>query len=79
MWVGWFGKSHSVVDLIEKHGEENVYLLTDYEHGFDRYNGERILFMDEFRGQMRYALLLSLLGEYKVQIPCRYSNALAVE
>jgi hypothetical protein len=68
------GKSYEIVRLCEENKEENVYLVSDYEHGFYKYNGEPILFMDEFRGQMRYALLLSLLDGYKVQVPCRYSN-----
>ena len=34
--------------------------------------------MDEFRGQMRFALLMNLLDGYKVQIPCRYTNSFAL-
>lgn len=34
--------------------------------------------MDEFRGQMWFALLLTLLQGYRVQIPCRYSNSYAL-
>jgi hypothetical protein len=49
-------------------------MLTDYDHGFDKYNGESILFMDEFRRQMKFSLFLTLIGGYKVQVPCRYSN-----
>jgi hypothetical protein len=72
------GKSHEMVGLMEKHGEDNVYLVSDYKNGFDRYNGEPYLFMDEFRGGMRYAQLLIILDGYKAQIPCRYSNAIAL-
>lgn len=63
-----------MVKLSESHGEDQVYMLTDYDHGFDKYNGEPILFMDEFRGQMKFSLFLTLIGGYKVQVPCRYSN-----
>ena len=72
------GKSHEMVALIETHGEDEVYFVTDYKNGFDRYNGEKILFMDEFRGQMMYNQLLTILDVYKSEVPCRYTNAVAL-
>lgn len=72
------GKSYTVTGLVEKYGESNVYIVSDYDHGFDKYNGEKVIFMDEFRGQIKYSQLLLLLDGYKVQIPCRYSNAFAL-
>lgn len=73
------GKTYEYVKLCEKHGEENVYLLNDYDKGgFDNYGGQKILCMDEFRGQMRFALLMQYLDGYRVQIPCRYANAYAL-
>jgi len=68
------GKSYSMLELIEKHGEDDVYIVTDYENGFDKYNGERIIFMDEFRGQIPFAQLLTLIDGYKVQVKARYTN-----
>ena len=73
------GKTFVYTKLCEEHGEENVYLLNDYDKGgFDNYCGQKILCMDEFRGQMRFALLMNLLEGYKVQIPCRYTNSFAL-
>lgn len=72
------GKSYTMVDLVQKYGEDKVYLVSEYEHGFDKYCGEPILFMDEFRGQLKYAQLLTMLDGYKVQVPCRYTNAVAL-
>ncbi len=73
------GKTFEYTALCEMYGEENVYLLNDYDKGgFDNYCGEKILCMDEFRGQMRFALLMNLLDGYKVQIPCRYTNSYAL-
>lgn len=72
------GKSYTYVTLSEQNGMDSVYFLNDYEHGFDKYNGEPILFMDEFRGQLRYGSLLNILDRYRVQVPCRYSNAYAL-
>lgn len=69
------GKSYTAVQLVETHGEEMVYMYTDYENGgLDNYNGEPILFMDEFRGQVKYSVLLGYLQGYRMQVHARYSN-----
>lgn len=73
------GKSYTYTELCEKQGENNVYFLTDYETGgFDMYCGEPILFMDEFKGSMKFQQLLNYLDGYKIQVHCRYSNAMAL-
>lgn len=73
------GKSYTYTELCKQHGEEDVYLLTDYETGgFDLYCGEPILFMDEFKGSMKFQQLLNYLDGYKIQIHCRYANARAL-
>lgn len=73
------GKTYGYVKDCEEYGEDEVYLLTDYESGgFDWYNGQRILYMDEFRGQIKWSTLLTYLEGYKVQVHCRYGNACAL-
>lgn len=73
------GKSYTMVRLKEHVGEENIYLVSDYETGgLDMYNGEPILFLDEFRGQIRYSVLLTMLQGYKAQIHARYSNVIGL-
>lgn len=73
------GKSYTHVTLCEELGEEAVYFLTDYDGGgFDNYNGEPILFMDEYKGQFRFALFLILTDKYKQQVHARYSNVTAL-
>lgn len=73
------GKSFTYTHLCETMGEDAVYLLTDYETGgFDMYCGEPILFMDEFKGSMKFQQLLNYLDGYKIQIHCRYANAKAL-
>ena len=79
------GKTHTYIDLCQKYGEDEVYVCNDYSNigssggGFDNYQAEKALFMDEFKGDMRYALLLSILDHYsRAQIHCRYSNAYAL-
>lgn len=73
------GKSYTYVQLCEQFGEEEIYLMTDYDTGgFDLYCGEPILFMDEFKGAMKFHQLLCYLDGYKIQIHCRYANAKAL-
>lgn len=70
------GKSYSRVELIKKYGKDNVYLMSDYKGGgFDNYCGEKVLFMDEFRGQMPFNELLIILDKYVNQVHARYANA----
>lgn len=75
------GKSFNYVKMCNDPdvGEENIYLLTDYDNGgFDNYCAEPILFMDEFKGQMKFQLLLNYLDGYKIQVHARYGNVRAL-
>lgn len=72
------GKSYTYVQLCEQHGEEHVYMMSDYQNGgLDWYCGEQILFMDELR-EMTYTVLLGMIEGLKKQIHCRYANALSL-
>lgn len=73
------GKTFSIIKLIELYGEDNVYLVTDYDNGgLDKYNGEPVLFLDEFRGQIKYGTLLNMLQGYKQQFHARYTNIIGL-
>lgn len=73
------GKSYTYTQLCKEHGKDSVYLLTDYDNGgFDNYCAEEILFMDEFKGNIRFQTLLNYLDKYPVQVHCRYANAYAL-
>lgn len=73
------GKTYTANQIINTKGEDALYFVTDYENGgMDLYNGQEVLFLDEFRGQIRYAQLLSWLDCYKAQIHSRYANSLAL-
>lgn len=73
------GKSFTYSTLCEERGEDMVYFLTDYDGGgFDNYNGEPILFMDEYKGQFRFGHFLILTDRYKSQIHARYSNIVSL-
>lgn len=73
------GKTYTFVNLVKKHGADNVYMVNDYNNPFDKYNGEPVIFLDEFRGQMQFFKMLNtILSEYRVQVPCRYANVYAL-
>lgn len=73
------GKTFFAQNLIDTYGEEEVYFVTDYEvGGMDKYNGEKILFLDEFRGQIRFSTLLSMLDVYKSQVHTRFTNIIGL-
>lgn len=82
--VHWFfgdsgsGKTGIIFELIAKYGEGNVYLVSDYQNPFDGYAGEPIIILDEYRGQLPYAVLLGMLEGYKKEIHCRYANVLGL-
>lgn len=72
------GKSYIYVELCQKYGEENVYLVSDYNNPFDNYIGEDVIVFDEFRGQPRLAEILMWLDVYKREIRARYANKVAL-
>lgn len=73
------GKSYVYYQLTQEYGEDEVYLMTDYgSGGFDLYEGQKILVMDEFKGSMKFQELLNYCDRYKIQIHCRYANGYAL-
>lgn len=73
------GKTHYYKELCDKVGVDNIYLATDYDNGgLDYYiesGAPDILFLDEFKGNMKFSQLLTILDKYsRAQIHCRYSN-----
>lgn len=62
-------------NMLTKMDEERVYIGVDYSSAlFDDYEGEEILFLDEFRGQIAYNQLLIILDGYKMPVHARYYN-----
>lgn len=73
------GKSYYRVLLAEEKGEENIYYLTAFNSGsFDNYNGQPILWIEDYRGEFKLQELLRILDKYKAEIPSRYSNIKAL-
>lgn len=68
------GKSRYVMEL---HGYDTVFRVTDYTHPFDTYAGQDILALDEYRSQFRIYEILNYLDGYPLELPCRYANKVA--
>ncbi|MBN7774407.1 hypothetical protein [Clostridium aminobutyricum] len=73
------GKTYYYYQLCEEYSTEKVYMTTDFENGgFDFYieqGAPPIIFLDEFKGNMRYGQLLTILDKYsRTQTHCRYAN-----
>lgn len=50
--------------VMEKYGYSNVYRITDYDHPFDGYKGEKVILFDEFRSSLKITDMLTLLDGY---------------
>ena len=73
------GKSYSRMQLCAEVGEENIYYYTDYNRGgFDNYNGQPILWIEDFKGKMDFSDMLRYLDVYKTELHCRFTNAKAL-
>lgn len=68
------GKTRFVLD---KFGYSNVFRIMNYEHPFDNYKGQDIIFFDEFRSSLPISDMLCYLDCYPVELPCRYTNKIA--
>lgn len=69
------GKSYTYIDLCNVFGRDDVFVINDYDTGFlDTYSGEKVLFLDEFRCQIQYSKLLSMLDCYVREFHARYTN-----
>ena len=68
------GKTRSVLD---RHGDSNVYRVTDYKHPFDGYSCQPVLVFDEFRSQIHISDMLNYLDIYPLELPARFSNKYA--
>lgn len=68
------GKTRSVM---ERHGYENVYRVTNYAHPFDGYAGQDMILFDEFRSSLPVSDMLKYLDGYPVKLPCRYADKTA--
>lgn len=68
------GKTRGVM---EEHGYENVFRVTNYAHPFDGYCGQDVIVFDEFRSSLPLTDMLCYLDGYPLMLPCRYANRVA--
>jgi hypothetical protein len=68
------GKSRTIV---ERHGHERLYRITDYNHPWDNYACEPVVAFEEFRSSISCADMLNYLDGYPCQLPSRYANKIA--
>lgn len=68
------GKTRNILD---EHGDENVYRVTDYKHPFDGYTTESVLVFEEFRNSLTLKDMLNYLDIYPLLLPARYANKYA--
>lgn len=68
------GKTRGILD---KHGDANVYRVTDYQHPFDGYNCQSVIAFDEYRSQIRISDMLNYCDIYPIELSARYSNKFA--
>lgn len=64
-------------DILDKHGDENVYRVTDYTHPFDSYQLQPVLVFEEFRSSLRIQDMLNYLDIYPLELPARYHQKVA--
>ncbi len=68
------GKTRSIM---EHHGYENCYRVTDYKHPFDSYNQLNVITFDEFDSKIPIRAMLNYLDGYPLELPARYVNRVA--
>lgn len=63
--------------VLEKYGYDKVYKISNYEHPFDNYKGERVILFDEFRSGIPITDMLQYLDGYPCRLSARYSDKIA--
>ncbi|MCR5167873.1 MAG: replication protein [Oscillospiraceae bacterium] len=75
----WYGDTGTgkTRTVMEQYGYENVYRVTNYKNPFDRYKGQDVLLLDEFRSDLKIGELLEYLQGYPLSLPCRFHDRVA--
>lgn len=74
------GKSYCRKELVDCYGEDDVFYMTNFDPRtrFDGYSGQRILWMEDYKGGISYADMLRILDGYKVTLSARYANVVGI-
>lgn len=65
------GKSRSID---AKHGEANVYRITNKKNPWDGYRGQPVVVFEEYRSGYGIETMLNWLDGYRLMLPCRYAD-----
>ncbi len=68
------GKSRYVM---ETHGYENVFRVTDSNHPWDTYQGQDVVCFEEFASSFQIQRMLNYLDGYPLKLEARYSDKVA--
>lgn len=63
--------------VMEKHGYENVYRVSNYKNPFDTYKCEDVILFEEFRESLPVEQMLNYLDGYPLKLPARYNDKVA--
>lgn len=74
-----YGKTRTgkTTSVLNEYGNENVYRVNNYQHPFDNYNCEPILFLDEFHGNIPLTDILQILDKPPCRLAARYNDKYA--
>ncbi|KFI56252.1 hypothetical protein [Bifidobacterium callitrichos] len=68
------GKTRLIYDNISVN---QFYRVTDYQHPFDSYVGQKVLVLDEYDSQFPITSINNFLDRYGCELPARYHNSWA--
>lgn len=63
--------------VMEKHGYDNVYRVSNYKNPFDTYKSEDVILFEEFRESLPIEQMLNYLDGYPLRLPARYNDKVA--
>lgn len=52
--------------------DDDFYAVRTYSHPFDNYNGQKILFLDRYKGQLPYGDFIAVIDNLKTELDARY-------
>ena len=66
------GKTRAAMEFVES--PHLIHRVSDYRNPFDSYDGQKVILLDEFTGQLKLTDMLQLLDNYYPELSCRYNN-----
>jgi hypothetical protein len=64
--------------ILQKHGANNVYRVTNYANPFDGYKGQSVILFEEFRSSLPIHQMLIYLDCYINILPARYNDKVGI-